>query len=282
MPRITCRSIIVSLAALLALAGCGAPTKSAGDVESLFSEAATSLQDKETKICSTLASRAEVPTIKNSTLDMAGCRDAGLAAVDYQRISNFYFYDLVPPPTSTSGVDVIHRTVRGQVWLNKSLLGLAGSLSQWMKKQKAKGGLAGALQNPASGNDKLTNIVKPTLEVLEEPKFDLKNLSLSAKLHIALTGIVTADHVVAIDGKMIDNVFAITVKTTEDRAFSQSILKNFQTVILIIPHASDVYVDMFIDVNTFNFGVPAVVNDKLTSFLSSALKTLLDGVLQNL
>src|SRR5690349_2750974 len=84
-----------SLALLLALAsagtGCGAPTKTAGEVGHIFEGTGTSLQDKLSGLCGALGGRQAAPTLNGLDLDVDGCGDAGLAAQDYKELTSFQF-----------------------------------------------------------------------------------------------------------------------------------------------------------------------------------------------
>ena len=75
------------------------------------------------------------------------------------------------------------------------------------------------------------------------------------------------------------NAIAVTVKSTQDQPFAKSLIKNFQAVLLIIPHASDLYMDLFVDVNIYSVGFDTLVKDKIKSFLSTGLKSMIDSVM---
>lgn len=259
------------------LLSCGAPTKSASDVAGLFQGSGTSLQEKTTSLCNQLAKRSNPPTTQGLTLNLEGCGDAGKAAVNYKEIDSFYFTGL--DENNNVEKDVIHTSARGQVWLNKSLLGLAGALSKMMKK-KQNGENTGELSLPdSSGGKGLQGVVTPKIEVLEEPKMNVENLEFSMKIRLTLTGLVEADNVIEINGKLIDNAIGVTIKTAEDREIKQSIIKNFQAVILIVPHASDVYLDMFVDLNVNSVGADGLFKSQIQSFLGTGLKGVIDSTL---
>ena len=271
--------IIAWLLSGLAVSGCGAPTKSAGDVSSLFAGSSVSLQSKESSLCDSLGSRDAAPTTKDMHIDLGGCADSGKAALDYKKISSFYFTGL-DNPDSKSENGVIHISARSQVWLNKSLLGLASSLGGLMKK-KGAGDNTGLLNLPDSADGKqISGLVTPKIEMLEEPKMDLKTLQFSTKIHLTLDGIVKADHIIDIDGKLIDNMIAVTVQTTEDADLKTSILKNFQAVIMIIPHAGDCYLDLFVDLNVNDIGASKLIKDQVSSFLATGMKGVIDSLMQ--
>lgn len=268
---------IVMLLGASMLTACGAPTKSASDVAGLFQGSGVSLQEKANSLCSALGKRTTPPMTSDLNVDLGSCADAGKAAVNLKEIDSFYFQGLDKNPPSAE--KVIRTSARAEVWLNKSLLGLASGLSSMMKKKQG-GSNTGVLSLPDSTDGKgLQGLVTPTIEVVEEPKMNVEDLEFSMKIRLILTGIVEADHIIAIDGKLIDNAIAVTVKTTEDRPFELSILQNFQAVILIIPHASDVYMDLFVDLNVHDIGAKKIFEGQIQSFLGTGLKGVIDSTL---
>lgn len=259
------------------LTACGAPTKGASDVAGLFQGSGIALQDKATALCAELSKRSEAPTTQGMNIDLGGCGEAGKAALNYKEIDSFYFLGLDQNTPVENGV--IHTKARAEIWLNKSLLGLAGALSGMLKKKEG-GGNTGALSLPdSSGGKDISGLVTPKIEIIEEPKMNVEDLQFSMKIRLTLTGIVEADHIIAIDGKLIDNAIAVTIQTTEDRPIELSILKNFQAVILIIPHASDVYMDLFVDMNVHDIGAKSLFESQIKSFLGTGLKGVIDSTL---
>ena len=54
-----------------------------------------------------------------------------------------------------------------------------------------------------------------------------------------------------------------------------------QVVILLIPYAGDVYLDLFVNVDiNDNFGVPSLVRSQVNSFLGSGLKAAVSSALK--
>jgi hypothetical protein len=163
--------------------------------------------------------------------------------------------------------------------LNKSLLGFASAISNQMKKKAESGHNTGEVKLDDSAGGKLQNIAKTKVTVIKEPKFDLEKFSFNALINFKVSGVISADHDIEVDGMLIDNMFAVTIKTTEDRTFKQSLIQNFTAVILIVPHASDLYMDMFVDLNIHNPGLEALVKDQIDTFLSTGLKTTIDSLM---
>ena len=269
---------IALAASIAAMSSCGAPNKSAGEVAHLFETGTDSLQTKENNLCTQLQTRDAAPTVKGLSIDLNGCRDAGLAALEYKKVDGFHFVGL-EDDVSSKDEKIIHRSVRSQIWLNKSLLGFASAISNQMKKKAESGGNTGEVQHSDSAANKMQNIAKTKVTIIKEPKIDLKDFSFNALINFNVTGVINGDHDIEIDGKLIDNMFAVTLKTTEDRTFKQSLLQNFTAVILIVPHASDLYMDMFVDLNIHNPGLETLVKDQIDTFLSTGLKAAIDSLM---
>ncbi len=269
---------IALAASIAAMSSCGAPNKSAGEVAHLFETGTDSLQTKENNLCTQLQTRDAAPTVKGLSIDLNGCRDAGLAALEYKKVDGFHFVGL-EDDVSSKDEKIIHRSVRSQIWLNKSLLGFASAISNQMKKKAESGGNTGEVQLSDSAANKMQNIAKTKVTIIKEPKIDLKDFSFNALINFNVTGVINGDHDIEIDGKLIDNMFAVTLKTTEDRTFKQSLLQNFTAVILIVPHASDLYMDMFVDLNIHNPGLETLVKDQIDTFLSTGLKAAIDSLM---
>jgi hypothetical protein len=258
-------------------AGCGAPTKSAGDVAHLFEGDGATLQAKVDQLCTTLRSRTTAPTLQNLAVDPGSCGSAGVMALDFKKIDKFAFQGV--DEAGTGNGKLIHVAARSQVWLNKSLLGFATAVSGALKKKNGEAGV-GPIEMPDSSGGKLGGLATTQLTQLVKPTFDLETLKFTTKINLKLSGIVTADHDLDIDGQLLDGAFAVTVKTTADREKTRSILKNFNALILIVPHAGDVYLDLFVDLNAYDFGIESVFREQLKAALGSGLKGAIDSVMQ--
>jgi hypothetical protein len=269
------------LAAAAWLQGCGAPTKSAGDVAYLFSDDGRALEDKVQSLCDALADRNSPPTTDGMVFNLGSCGDdAGKSAVDLPKIDRFHFvgFDPSQPPAAEQ---LIHKSVRAQVYLNKSLLGFAQALSARMK-EKEDGGNTGVLALPETEAGKdggLEAMVQREITIIEEPKLDVEELEFTMKIGLKMTGVVNIDNVIAVDGKLIDGAFGVTIRSGDDQPYEKSLIKNFSAVLLIVPHAGDVYMDLFVDLMAHNPGLGALFNTQLDSFLSTGLKAMIDGLL---
>ncbi len=257
------------------LTACGAPIQPASEVGEIFKGQASSLDGKTEGICAALAAREEAPTTRGLHIETGGCKLPGRAAVNYAKADQFYFADL--PSADAQSTDTVHKAVRGQVWLNKNLLDLASMISKTMgQRQDAK---PGEIKLPDSAVKQLQGLVTPKLTLLEPPTIDIARLTFSMLINIHIEGALTADHDIKIDGKVIDNAIAVTVATTKDQPFEASLLKNFQTLVLVVPHAGDVYLDAFIDINVNRIGLDAVVEKQISTFFNSGVKSMVDGLM---
>lgn len=266
---------ILTLLPLALAAGCGAPVKSAGEVSSLFNSTSVTLQDKVGTICRELQARTEAPTTNNLGINVNGCGDAGLAALNYKEITAFKFLGLegeVPPKDKAK---VIEKAVRGQLWLNKDLLGFATALASKFKNAKNQ---AGAIQADDSGKQ-LENIIKINVDQKEPFKFDAAKMELGARIGITATGIVELNNELVIAGKLINDAFAITIKAASEQVVEKSLIKNISGLVLVVPHAGDVYIDMFLDVQVHNLGLASIFREQLQGIMSDGLKKIADTAL---
>src|SRR5262249_47032287 len=138
-------STVLILAALAG--GCGAPVKSAGEVAALFSGDAASLQDKVSALCDELARRDAEPSLKDTRLRLDHCADVGLAALNLQDIDQFRFLGLDAPQDDAPN-KVIHFGLRTELWLNRSLLDIAGLVGDKLAAKQADGNGKGLLSLP--------------------------------------------------------------------------------------------------------------------------------------
>jgi len=285
----TALSYISSLSLLLV--ACGAPTKSASSVSSIFTESRT-LQGVASEICSDLESRTEAPTLQNFKMKVLGCQRVGEGALDYTGIKSFGFVNLdgtvsevaassasAPSvkPKSSENPPTITRQNRAQIWLNKSILDMAKTLTAYMKQNASVG--AGEIKLPNSGLSDLANLANLSINMIEKPTLDIQNLSFSMKLKIAITGIIKVTQTINVDGKLINNAFALTIKSGEEMPYAKSLIKNLEVMVLVIPFADDIYLDMFSNVEAYDMGVKAVLTSQLDSFWSTGLKGIIDSVL---
>ena len=269
---------LLSLAALAGIASaCGAPVKSSTEVASIFSGDAVSLESKLTSLCSTLRERSAEPTLKGSLLSPDGCDGAGAAALNLQGLDRFQFLGLDDGKKSTD--KVIHFSLRAELWLNRSLIDLAGVVGT---KLKAKNGQEnkGALKLP-DGLGKAGGPLQFSVNIIDEPKIDTETFHFSMKLNFKATGIVSVDNTMIVGAQMIDGKVAAHAKTTDDMPIEKSLLKNAEALVTVIPHANDIYVDALIDANIYSpLGVADdLLKSQAEDMISGMLKPAIDSLL---
>ena len=270
-------ALLVGFTALAAL-GCGAPTKSASEVKAIFEKDAVSLQDKVSSLCKKLETRERKPNLYGVDLPVDGCKEAGLAAANLKDVKEFTFIGL-DDTAAKSNDEIINRFVRGELWLNRTLIGMAGAIGQRMKAMQESGDNKGFISLPDSEDTSaLGDLVSPDIEVLEEPEFDLSAFSFSTAVRLTVTGAVEVDHTIRVNGGLIDNKFVLVISTDGQQPFEKSLLRDFSALVLIVPHASDIYLDMYVNLNIHNVGFKGLVKDNITKFLGSSLKSIIDGL----
>lgn len=259
---------------------CGAPAKSAGEVASIFSES-KSLETKLSSSCDLLRTRSVSPMTKDLTFNPS-CDAAGRDAVDLNKASQIYIVG--QKEINTSGdkdKDYVDARLRTQLWLNKPLVGLAAIIGKVMSENKDFKGGELKVKAPEKGPD-LSGLVRTFIEIPEAPKLDLATMSFGMKLNLKVgdPGDYWIDNEVVTTGIMLDDVLAVTVKSTGDKNYEQSLLRGFSAVAMIIPHANDVYVDVDLSIK-FNkgTGLENAIKSMLPKILGSALKPALDSLL---
>ena len=269
------RKLLASTTLALLASSCGAPTKSAGDVGSLFNGSGESLGSRMSSVCADLRSRSESPSLTDIKLSDDDCLAAGRAGQDYKSLTKFQFANVNTESIAGSkGEKSVRINTRGQVWLNKSLIGLAGAFGKSLAKA---GGSAGSVAVPGStfGGD----LVKPTIDVTEKIVFDQAAREFSGAVNFKLSGAITVDNEIKIGGKIFDDAVVARIDSTTDRDFKDSLLKSIKALVVIIPFAGDVYVDFILDIEVHSIGTDAVIAGALQEALSGGMKTMLDGML---
>jgi hypothetical protein len=266
--------LIVTLLAALVATGCGAPAKSAGDVAYLFETPPGTLQDKVDGVCDELKSRDKAPTLSGLSINIDGCGNAGLMALNYSELDDFKFLGI--ENADDEKADEIRKTVRTQFWLNKTLLGFASSISGKFTGGENK---IGIVDGPPS-DKKLDSLIKTELNQIEPFHFDSQSFELGALLNVKASGIAKIDNDIRIDGKMLNGSFAVVIQTTEDKPTKESMIKSIGGLILIVPYASDIYLDMYLDITVNNeSGLKSIFRRVITGVLSDNMKKIADTLL---
>jgi hypothetical protein len=286
------------------LLSCGAPQKSADKTQSLF-DSTPSLQTIETSLCSSIATRTEAPTLKGLDFDLQNCQRAGLGAVDFAKIKSFVFVNVdgtATAPDSTSAlpaylaestqtntdstlssavdeddIPYTNRQMRAQVWLNRPFLNMAGGLTDFIKVKQASDG--GAVALPDQSKSAFAEVSKTALVLTKAPTLNLDGFNFSMDLQLNVSGLVTVSQALKLDGKMVDNNFPLVIRSVKNAPYSNSLIRDMKIVMLIIPYANDVYVDIFTDLRVYNIGMQVVVDQQLNAFLGVTLKSMLDALI---
>lgn len=277
MGKIQLTSLISPITAIL-LFGCGAPTKKASEVANIFEETET-LQDKTNSACTTLSKRSESPAASDLKFDL-NCNEAGLRALNLKEIDSFYFAGL--EDNAPKDVKIFRKTIRTQVWLNRTILGLASILGKKLASgEELDLGKLDITSSTASGGIDVSKLIKLDVEITQKPEIDSKDFSFSMSLAIKASGIVKIENDIVIAGRLIreNNTILVTIKTTKDQEFEKSLLQNFSGVIMIIPYAGDIYLDLILDMNIHNIGFTGALDSQLSPLLGSGLKKGIDGFL---
>lgn len=277
------KHLVTSFVAVLLSAlttSCGAPAKSAGEVASIFSES-KSLETKLSTSCDSLRTRSVSPMTKDLTFNPS-CDAAGRDAVDLNKASQIYVVGQKDINTnSDKEKDYVDARLRTQLWLNKPLVGLAAIIGKVMSENKDFKGGELKIKAPEKGPD-LSGLIRTNIEIPEPPKLDLATMSFGMKLNLKVgdPGDYWIDNEVVTTGIMLDDVLAVTVKSTGVKSYEQSLLRGFSAVAMIIPHANDVYVDVDLSIQ-FNkgTGLENAIKSMLPKILGSALKPALDSLL---
>jgi hypothetical protein len=272
--RLIKRSILIC--SLSVVVACGAPVHSATDVSDIFSTASNlSLDDKMYNLCDQLDYRKEAPNLEVSGIFFKDCEDPGKYAVDFQTADAFYFRGL--DELSDSDEEVVSVRIRSEAWLGKTLIGLAAALGSKFKEKKDMG--AGEFdvdgeKGPAA------DIIDLKTEMVVAPEFDTEDFSFNLEVDIKGEGIVTLDNTIMAAGQLIDDTIAVSIYTKEDRTFEESILKSFKGAVFILPHASDVYVDVYLNIEVHKIGfVDGIIKAQLEQLMGGAMKDILSTTL---
>lgn len=259
---------------------CGAPAKSASDVAGIFGES-KSLESKLTATCEALRGRSTSPMLKDVTFSPS-CSAAGRDAVELNRVSQLYIVGQKDINTNgDESKDYVEARLRTQIWLNRPLVGLAAIVGRLLNENKDYKGGEVKIASPKNGPD-LSGLVRTNIEIVEPPKLDITTLSFGMKLKLRVgdPGDYWIDNDVESSGVMLDDVLTLTVKSTAEKTYDQSLLRGFSAFAAIIPHAGDVYVDVDLNIQ-FNkgTGLESAIKTMLPKILGSALKPMLDSLL---
>ena len=266
------KKYLLLLSIIVAIAGCGAPTKRASEVKGLFQNGAPELQGKMDDLCSTLLERDKAPSLKNTGFQLSYCDQAGTQAVEFGETREFYFtgLDSIEPGSQ----ETIETGLRAQVWLNRSVISLA---SQVLDQLEAGGIDIFSERDDSSG--RVQNLVDVRIQSTRKPRLDSKAVNFGVQIDLQTSGIVEVFQQIDIDGMILDRSLAITVngKIPSDKTKEDSFVKTFNGFIVIIPHSQDIYLDMALKIELFDLGLGDIVKDAITNAVGGTLKTGLES-----
>jgi hypothetical protein len=264
------------------LIGCGAPTRSAGDVAGLFAGSGRTIGERVGEICSLLRERSASPNLEDVKLSDADCQDAGKSAQNYKEVKEFAFQGISKDSVAGEkvGESVLRVHTRGQFWLNHSLLGLAGLMASALEGQAAAEVGVEKTFESSSGNNEMANIAKASTTLLRKPEFNRETMEFSTAIKLKLKGLLTAENDLEIAGKLVDNAIAVRVETTEKTPYEKSLFEGLTVVAIVVPYAGDVYVDLSFDFRVHSVGLDSVVATQVGTALGGIVKNGLDGLLQ--
>lgn len=269
----------VAGAAMGLFAACGAPTKKSSDVGRQFDAKGTKpLVEKATETLSSFKVYLADAKVATPPFDFSRYVDAGSNAHSLNSPNSLAFVPIDYLPGGKSG-EVVNGAYRGQFWLKKSFVSMASNLGKLLGGNKnTPPGTPVPMKDIGSAGGGLSKVATPVITFLEATKMDQEDKSFSAKFNLKVTGIANADHDIHIDGKLFEHGIAVYVRTAKDQIYERSILKNFSAMILMIPHANDMYLDFSIKMSSYSLGVDTMVQE----FLQSALKGVVSGGMSGL
>jgi len=274
------RRCIVCTAIALQTFGCGPRLKRASDVSYLFSSAPKSIEAIASDICAALGKRKEQPSSQGMVPQITECGGAGLAAADFDTISTFTFADLPGQTVAEQAAsEVFSKSIRTQLWLNRQIPEL---LSLFTGIMGSGDGLeVGVVKLPEGVTKELGNLLKPVITMLEKPAINMDDLTFSAKLNIVTTGAVNIANDILLNGKVFANGIAITISTGKPYpAYEKSFLRSFDVIILALPFANDIYIDMAVNMSIYNIGLNGPLDKSINAAFGTGLKTMVDALIQ--
>lgn len=269
---------VATISAAVVLSACGAPVKSAGDVAGMFAGSGKTIGERVRGLCAELDARTVAPTLEGIALSDSDCADAGKRAQDYKSVTAFAFEGISQDSIGGERArdKVLRIRTRGQVWLNRSLLGLASLAGNALKDTKVEVGL----EVPAESdpNNEMAGLAKVTTTLLKKPEFNAETFEFSTAILLRMSGIAKVENQLDISGKLIDNAIVVRIDSPEKQPFAESILESMTVLAMVVPYAGDVYVDLFFDLNVHSIGADSLVASQLNGALGGGVKTLLDSL----
>jgi hypothetical protein len=271
--------ISVQILALLVISlgqGCGAPTKEAKEGSSDF-QTVMNLSQKVGELCKTLEARNEAPNLSNMGLSGELCTDVDTNARDLDSIgedeelgfaavrSDRKIFDSAP--NNFGGLEaLLNLQTRTELWLNRSLLGIVSTLLPQLKEK-------------SDAPETTEEDAQFTIEKLNEPFFDKDNMEFTLRFRLTSTrqqnGFLNISNVFDLNAKIFNNRYgAVSVETVEDAPLETSLVKTGKFLVIVVPHANDVYMDIITNLDLYSFNVDSIMKQKFLNVISNALKKI--------
>ena len=127
----------------------------------------------------------------------------------------------------------------------------------------------------------MSGLAKPKIKQ-SNVKLDTQKFAFSMDIEFKLTGVIDVDLDLEIRGALVDNSFAVTIRSTNKPKYEQSIVRDLNVVAVVIPHASDIYMDVFVNLSLYKFGdlVDKTIEKQVQTFMGSGIKSMVDSAMQ--
>ena len=261
------------------LTACGAPTKSADEVGSVFKQS-QALSATYGEFCAQMQARQQRPSLHNVSVAPDACASAGLKAQNISQVTQLEFAGLDTKKIQeggATGTGVTRVSARTQVWLNKSILGLASMLGAALSKgPQPAAAPAAASSSGGLGGDGLVQVAVTSTKPMT---FEKESKLFTTAVNINATGAAKLFLDLDIAGQIVGNNIAVNIDSVGEQPFEKSLLKGLKVAVLIVPFASDVYVELYMDLDVHSIGVDGLIAGQVQAALTGLFKKGLDSLL---
>ncbi len=252
--------------------GTGAPTGNADKVGHIFKDA-NSLSEKMSELCGLIQLRSQQPNLAGVGLANEICTKPGTSPQNYNSLTTNLAFTSIQSSISPTNSEIFSLATRSEVWLNRNLLQLANVLITGLESET--NGVIGSGGTGTSRNKDFT------FEILGKPQFDKSNFSFSMDFSLVSTraqnGQIDVNNKFSVSGQLFeDKFFAVTAVTQSLQPVEVSLLNEGKFLILIVPHAGDVFVDVSTTLLFHSFGVNSIMEERLIKALGPGLKSVPD------
>jgi hypothetical protein len=285
--------LLTLIVAIALLEACGAPAQSASDVEASLDSIDVSLESKLKLACDDLMDPEE-PTIQGADIKTGDCKIDRSKVADYKTHGTMKFFEPESESVYDAGGDKTSLYRRSQLWLSHNLVELGAKghcvLSKVDELKDALSGVGGDCDGSkstkssggetdgiSSGGD-ISNLFDIQIEPIGEPKIDLESGVVTGEVDLKVTGTVDVDAGLKYSAGGVGKNIAVVLKTVE-KGSKNSLLKEIALVIILIPHAGDVYVDTMFGAHLANIGVEGIINGIIDDMLGEIVIGMMEKVI---